>query len=333
MYPVLSTSGQRRPGIRSTSPHSEGRRWPLASTTRHTSTTPVASAWWPICNGRPDHDIVDRGLTVLERLAHRGASGAEVDTGDGAGILVQIPHRFLAGAAEAAGFTLPDAGRLRRRASPSCRPTPTTPPRRARVVEHMAAEEGLTVLGLARRADRARGPGPDRAGRHAAHRAGLRGAGGRRRRHHGARAPRLRAAQAGRARRRRPLLPVAVGPHASSTRACSPPSSCASSSPTCAIPPSSRAWRWCTRASRPTRSRAGRWRTRTATSATTARSTRWPATATGCGPARRCSRLRSSRETSPASTRSARRARATRPASTRCSSCCISAGARCPTRC
>ena len=46
-------------------------------------------------NGRPDHDIVDRGLTVLERLAHRGASGAEVNTGDGAGILVQIPHRFL----------------------------------------------------------------------------------------------------------------------------------------------------------------------------------------------------------------------------------------------
>ena len=61
-------------------------------------------------HGRPDHDIVDRGLTVLERLAHRGASGAEVNTGDGAGILVQIPHRFLAGAAEAAGFTLPDAG-------------------------------------------------------------------------------------------------------------------------------------------------------------------------------------------------------------------------------
>ena len=36
-------------------------------------------------HGRPDHDIVDKGLTVLERLAHRGASGAEVSTGDGAG--------------------------------------------------------------------------------------------------------------------------------------------------------------------------------------------------------------------------------------------------------
>src|SRR5580692_5146434 len=61
-------------------------------------------------HGRADHSIVDRGLTVLERLAHRGASGAEVSTGDGAGILVQVPHRFFSGAAEAAGFFLPEAG-------------------------------------------------------------------------------------------------------------------------------------------------------------------------------------------------------------------------------
>src|SRR6516164_3244873 len=60
-------------------------------------------------HGRADHDIVDKGLSVLERLAHRGASGAEVATGDGAGILVQVPHRFLAAAAEEVGFTLPDA--------------------------------------------------------------------------------------------------------------------------------------------------------------------------------------------------------------------------------
>src|SRR5271167_674418 len=61
-------------------------------------------------HGRPDHDIVDKGLTVLERLAHRGASGAEVSTGDGAGILVQVPHRFLVGAAAEAGFSLPAPG-------------------------------------------------------------------------------------------------------------------------------------------------------------------------------------------------------------------------------
>jgi glutamate synthase (NADPH/NADH) large chain len=97
-------------------------------------------------NGRPDHDIVDRGLTVLERLAHRGASGAEVNTGDGAGILVQIPHRFLATAAEAAGFTLPEAGRY----AVGLMFLPTDPDDAAKartVVEHTAAEEGLTVLG------------------------------------------------------------------------------------------------------------------------------------------------------------------------------------------
>ncbi len=97
-------------------------------------------------NGRPDHDIVDRGLTVLERLAHRGASGAEVDTGDGAGILTQIPHRFLAGAAEAAGFTLPDAGGY----AVGLVFLPTDPDdahKARRVVAEMAAEEGLGVLG------------------------------------------------------------------------------------------------------------------------------------------------------------------------------------------
>src|SRR6202012_1569330 len=39
--------------------------------------------------GVPDHDTGDRSLTTLERRAHKGASGAEVNTGDGAGILVQ----------------------------------------------------------------------------------------------------------------------------------------------------------------------------------------------------------------------------------------------------
>jgi glutamate synthase (NADPH/NADH) large chain len=45
--------------------------------------------------GRKSHAIVDEGLTVLENLAHRGATGAETTTGDGAGILTQIPDGFL----------------------------------------------------------------------------------------------------------------------------------------------------------------------------------------------------------------------------------------------
>src|SRR5580698_6555622 len=97
-------------------------------------------------NGRPDHDIVDRGLTVLERLAHRGASGAEVNTGDGAGILVQIPHRFLSAAAEVAGFSLPDAGGYA--VGLVFLPIDADDAAKARtVVEHTAAEEGLAVLG------------------------------------------------------------------------------------------------------------------------------------------------------------------------------------------
>jgi len=60
--------------------------------------------------GTPGHDIVEKGLTVLERLAHRGATGAEEDTGDGSGILVQVPHRFVAEAAAAAGVVLPAKG-------------------------------------------------------------------------------------------------------------------------------------------------------------------------------------------------------------------------------
>src|SRR6202167_5952530 len=97
-------------------------------------------------NGRPDHGIVDRGLTVLERLAHRGASGAEVNTGDGAGILVQLPHRFLVDAAEAAGFSLPDAGTYA--VGIAFLPREDDDAAKAKkVIEALAAEEKLSVLG------------------------------------------------------------------------------------------------------------------------------------------------------------------------------------------
>jgi len=97
-------------------------------------------------HGRPDHGIVDKGLTVLERLAHRGASGAEASTGDGAGILVQVPHRFLVGAAEAAGFTLPAAGTYA--VGLAFLPGEADDAAKAKkAVETLAAEEGLAVLG------------------------------------------------------------------------------------------------------------------------------------------------------------------------------------------
>jgi glutamate synthase (NADPH/NADH) large chain len=97
-------------------------------------------------HGRATHDIVDRGLTVLERLAHRGASGAEVETGDGAGILVQMPHRFLSGAAEAAGFSLPAPGTYA--VGLAFLPPSADDALKARkTVEALAAEEGLALLG------------------------------------------------------------------------------------------------------------------------------------------------------------------------------------------
>lgn len=46
-------------------------------------------------HGRKSHSIVDSALTVLENMRHRGAEGADNKTGDGAGILVQIPHEFI----------------------------------------------------------------------------------------------------------------------------------------------------------------------------------------------------------------------------------------------
>ena len=45
--------------------------------------------------GKKSHAIVDNGLQILENMIHRGAEGAESDTGDGAGIMIQIPHEFI----------------------------------------------------------------------------------------------------------------------------------------------------------------------------------------------------------------------------------------------
>ncbi|GAC57679.1 glutamate synthase large subunit [Gordonia hirsuta DSM 44140 = NBRC 16056] len=58
--------------------------------------------------GRRSRDIVEKAITALANLEHRGAAGAEPNTGDGAGILLQIPDRFLR---EVVDFSLPPAGR------------------------------------------------------------------------------------------------------------------------------------------------------------------------------------------------------------------------------
>ncbi len=61
-------------------------------------------------NGKKSHQVVAQALTVLANLSHRGACGAEPNTGDGAGILLQAPHAFLQRKANGKGFSLPDPG-------------------------------------------------------------------------------------------------------------------------------------------------------------------------------------------------------------------------------
>jgi glutamate synthase (ferredoxin) len=60
--------------------------------------------------GRKSSSIVKSGLEVLLNLEHRGACGSEKNTGDGAGILMQVPHKFLVAACATARINLPDAG-------------------------------------------------------------------------------------------------------------------------------------------------------------------------------------------------------------------------------
>jgi len=60
--------------------------------------------------GRPSNEILGHGLTILRNMAHRGATGSEANTGDGAGILLQIPDAFFRQVSGAAGIELPPRG-------------------------------------------------------------------------------------------------------------------------------------------------------------------------------------------------------------------------------
>ncbi|SES01007.1 glutamate synthase large subunit [Actinokineospora terrae] len=93
--------------------------------------------------GRRDHGIVAKALVALRNLEHRGARGAEPDTGDGAGILIQVPDAFYR---DVTGFALPDPGAY----AVGTAFLPTDEAARAEVVatvEAIAAEEGAVVLG------------------------------------------------------------------------------------------------------------------------------------------------------------------------------------------
>jgi glutamate synthase domain-containing protein 2/glutamate synthase domain-containing protein 1/glutamate synthase domain-containing protein 3 len=65
-----------------------------------------------VCNikGKKSNEIIRQGLEVLRRLSHRGATGADPKTGDGAGILIQTPHDFFVKACKGIKLNLPDPG-------------------------------------------------------------------------------------------------------------------------------------------------------------------------------------------------------------------------------
>jgi glutamate synthase (NADPH) large chain len=96
--------------------------------------------------GHKSHDIIVKGIQVLINLTHRGACGCDPETGDGAGVLIQIPHEFFARECGRLGFTLPAPGEygvgmvflpVDRQERLLCEG----------IVERVVREEGLQVLG------------------------------------------------------------------------------------------------------------------------------------------------------------------------------------------
>ncbi len=96
--------------------------------------------------GQKSHDIIVKGIQVLLNLTHRGACGCDPETGDGAGVLIQIPHKYFTRECAKLGFTLPAPGEY----GVGMTFLPVEPPARRTaegLIERLVAEEGLTLLG------------------------------------------------------------------------------------------------------------------------------------------------------------------------------------------
>lgn len=96
--------------------------------------------------GKKSHDIIEQALTILLNLDHRGACGCEPNTGDGAGVLMQIPHKFLQKVTANLNFSLPELGQYGVGMVYSS-PDPTSRENAQRVFETLVRESGLEVLG------------------------------------------------------------------------------------------------------------------------------------------------------------------------------------------
>ncbi|OLD56847.1 MAG: glutamate synthase subunit alpha, partial [Acidobacteria bacterium 13_1_40CM_2_64_6] len=96
--------------------------------------------------GRPSHAVIEQGLQVLVNLLHRGACGCEANTGDGAGVLIQVPDRFLRKVTIPLGIALPPAGQYG--VGLVFLPHADEDRRQLRhLLERIACEEGLDVIG------------------------------------------------------------------------------------------------------------------------------------------------------------------------------------------
>jgi glutamate synthase (NADPH) large chain len=96
--------------------------------------------------GHKSHDIIVKGIQVLINLTHRGACGCDPETGDGAGVLIQIPHKFFQRECAKLGFTLPVAGEY----GIGMTFLPVEPHPRLLcegIIERIVREEKLTFLG------------------------------------------------------------------------------------------------------------------------------------------------------------------------------------------
>jgi glutamate synthase domain-containing protein 2/glutamate synthase domain-containing protein 1/glutamate synthase domain-containing protein 3 len=96
--------------------------------------------------GEKSHEIIEKGIKVLINLTHRGACGCDPETGDGAGVLIQIPHKFFVRECARLGFALPAPGEygvgmvflpVEKHQRLACEG----------ILERISREEGLQVLG------------------------------------------------------------------------------------------------------------------------------------------------------------------------------------------
>jgi glutamate synthase (NADPH) large chain len=96
--------------------------------------------------GEKSHGIIQKGIQVLLNLAHRGACGCDPETGDGAGVLIQIPHKFFARECDKLGFELPKPGSYA--VGMTFLPVEKHPRLQCEgILERIVREEGMTLLG------------------------------------------------------------------------------------------------------------------------------------------------------------------------------------------